>query len=146
MKYTILFVFAALAMSLVLLACSSSKNNNSDNAALERKGMESSIDVKALSQQWKHVKTKDSYDGIWKEIDSDNKVITFSESGEYKENKPGNDLCEGVYVLEGERVVLTHSCNKVAQTCKVVSLEAEKLVLGMQGRHGEVLYVYEKVK
>ena len=145
MKYTILFVFAALAMSIILLACSSSKNNNSDNATLERKGV-SSIDIKKLSQKWKHVKTKDSYDNIWKEIDADNKVITFAESGEYTENKPGNDLCEGTYALEGENVVMNHSCNKVALTSKVLSLEKEKLVLGMQGRHVEVVYVYERVK
>ena len=145
MKYTIVFVFAALAMSLILLACSSSKNNNLDSTTLERKGV-SSIDVKTLSQKWKHVKTKDSYDNIWKEIDADNKVIAFTESGEYTENKPGNDICTGTYTLAGENVLMNHSCNKVEMTSKVVSLEKEKLVLGKQGRHGEVLYVYERVR
>lgn len=147
MKYTILFVFAALAMSIILLACSSSKNNNAAKENLERKGVESSIDVKALSKSWKHIKTKDSYDDIWKDIDSDNKTITFTDNGEYKENKPGNEPCEGGYTLEGEQnIVLTHSCNKVALTYKIVELEKEKLVLGKQGRHGEVLYVYELLK
>lgn len=143
MKYTILFVLAAFAMSILLIACSGTKKNNDENA---RKGTVSSINVKQLSKKWKHIKTKDSYDGIWKDVDSDNKIISFTKDGKYSENNPGNPLCEGGYTTEGENVILTHSCNKVALTCKVVSLEKKKLVLSMLGRHGEVFYVYERTK
>lgn len=144
MKYTILFVLVALVMSLVFIACSSNKNNTSDANA--RKGEVSNINVKHLSRKWKHVKTKDSYDGVWKEVESDNKIITFSKDGKYTELKPGNDLCDGGYTLQGENVVLTHSCNKVALTCKVVSLSKKELTLSQQGRHGEVFYTYVKTK
>jgi len=145
MKYTILFVITALAMSLIFIACSSSKNNNTDDSSA-RKGEVSSINVKHLSRKWKHVKTKDSYDGIWKEVESDNKIITFSTDGKYTELKPGNDLCTGGYTAQGGTVVVTHSCNTAALTYKVASLSKSDLVLTMQGRHGDVFYVYERTK
>ncbi len=144
MKYTILFVLAALAMSIILLACSSSKNNADGGNA--RKANPSNINTKLLSKKWKHIKTKDSYNGEWSDVDSDNKVIAFGKDGSYSENKPGNNECTGGYELEGDHVVLTHSCNKVSLKCKVVELEKKKLVLSQMGRHGEVLYVYERIK
>lgn len=145
MKYTILFVIAALAMSLIFIACSSSKNNNSDDSSA-RKGEISSINVEQLSNKWKHVKTKDSYDNIWKEVESDHKIISFTEDGKYTELKPGNDLCEGTYTAKEESVVVNHSCNQVALTYKVESLNKTDLVLSIQGRHGPVFYVYEETK
>jgi len=132
-------------MSLILLACSSSKNNTSDETKA-RKGNVTSINVKRLAKKWKHVKTKDSYDGIWKTVDSENKIISFTRDGKYSENRPGNPACEGGYTMEGDNVILTHSCNKVALTCKVVELEKKKLTMSMLGRHGEVFYVYERTK
>ena len=144
MKYTILFVLVALVMSIVFIACSSSKNNTDEASA--RKGEASNINVKHLSRKWKHVKTKDSYDGIWKEVTSDHKIITFSKDGKYTELKPGNDLCEGGYTTQGENVVLTHSCNKETLTCRVASLSKKELTLCQRGRHGEVFYVYQKIR
>ena len=137
------FVFAAFVMSILLIACS--KKNADDTKA--RKGNVSSINVKRLAKKWKHVKTKDSYDGIWKDMDTaDSKVISFTRDGKYSENRHGNPLCKGGYTMEGDNVILTHSCNKVALTCKVVELEKKKLTMSMMGRHGEVFYVYERTK
>lgn len=142
MKYTILFVFAALIMSIILLACS---KKNADNTKA-REGNVSSINVKHLAKKWKHVRTKDSYDGIWKDMDSDSRIISFTRDGKYSENRPGNATCEGGYTMEGDHVILSHSCNKVSLTCKVVALEKKKLTMSMMGRHGEVFYVYETTK
>lgn len=132
-------------MSIVFIACSSSKNNNIDDSSA-RKGEISSINVKDLSRKWKHIKTKDSYDNIWKEVESDNKIISFTADGKYTELKPGNDLCEGTYTSQAESVIVNHSCNKVALTYKVENLSSTDLVLSIQGRHGSVFYVYEQTK
>lgn len=153
MKYTILFVFAALAMSIVLLACSSSKNNNSTTTAEDgtevaaRKAVKSDINKKRLCHKWKLVRMKDNYDGEWRQMDESQKTISFSKSGDYTETTKENPPCTGTYTTLGKMdMEVNHSCNRVALPCRVAELEKKKLVISMMGRHGEVLYEYTRTK
>ncbi len=146
MKYTILFVMAAFALS-ALWACSGSKNkvttDVNEDGTVQKKV---SYSPKLLSSKWKEVRRKDTYDGKWVDITEDNKVIEFGANGDYSEKHPGNDAATGTYRLEGDQVTTEHSGNNAPLTYKITYLDKKKLTLAIQGRHGKVFYDYVKVK
>ncbi len=146
MKYTIIFVLAAFLLSLVW-ACSANKNQVTttvDEDGVARKAV--TISTKLLTRKWKQTRTKDSYDGVWKDIESENKVIEFSEDGTYTENKPGNDTYKGTYRVNGNELTIEHSGNQVPLTYKVYFLDKKKMTLTIQGRHGKVFQDFVKTK
>ncbi len=146
MKY--FAILAAIGMGLFIIACSSKKNGtDSKNPDGSNAKKATSISTKALSKKWKQVKSKDSYNNIWNDIDEENRrVILFDKEGSYTEINPGNEPCKGTYTTEGNQVIVEHSCNKVPLTYIVESLEKNSLTLSILGRHGKVFHVYEKVK
>ncbi len=146
MKYTILFVLAAFSLSLIW-ACSGSKNT--ETTTVDEDGKERKVTVysqKLLSNKWKEVRTKDTYDGIWKDIESDHKIIEFTSDGKYSEDKPGNPTHKGSYTLVNDQLTIEHSGNKVPLVYSIQSLDKKNLTLATQGRHGAVHKKYERIK
>lgn len=150
MKYTIAFVVAALIMSAALLSCRGGKKNSTPQSyeAIQRVGLESVVDLDLLTaKKWKLVRIKDSYDDIWKDVETEASVISFNAEGGYAEDKPGNPTHKGTFSLQGEKgMEIVHSGNEATLEYRVDFLEKEKLVLAIQGRHGDVFHVYEAIK
>ncbi len=146
MKYTIFFVLAAFGLSL-LWACSGNKNKVTttvDEDGQARKTVQ--ISTKLLTNKWKHVRSKDSYDGEWREIAEDNRVIEFSDGGRYIEERPGNPTHQGTYTLTNDQLIVEHSGNNMPLKYKVYFIDKKKMTLTIQGRHGKVFQDYVKVK
>ncbi len=153
MKYFLIGLTISLIILFVATSCSSKKNAVSEEDTITRKGVPAEeqaiveIKTKYLNKKWRHVKTKDNYDGEWKDVPSEEaKVIEFTGKNEYYEYQKGEKSCEGTYRIEKDNILTNHSCNKVELSHKVRALDKNSLTLGMRGRHGEVLYVYEKIK
>jgi hypothetical protein len=153
MKY--LLTIALFACALLIGACNGSRLSTEETELKEsveatakeaaaKKGEQ--MESPKILGDWKEVRSKDSYnDGDWQNMERE-KVISFSKKNNaYTEKDKENDACHGFYSLIGMTLVLEHSCNNARLTYEVVEATDEKLVLGIQGRHGQVLYEFVKI-
>ncbi|MGB1218046.1 MAG: hypothetical protein ACPG5P_09225 [Saprospiraceae bacterium] len=153
MKYLVFAILAIGITSIVLISCKSTKNTDTtkvgEETAKEVTGTEGEVkerkklEIKGIYGTWRLMRINDAYTGKWQDY-MESKVITIREDRVYTEKTTDNPLCEGKYEAQEENMLaVTHSCNKAVLMYKVVSTKDNKLILGIQGRHGMVQYEYK---
>ncbi len=102
--------------------------------------------IAELAGMWELRQLKDNYDGIWKDAREHKKMIALTDKGGYQEDNDGNRDCRGSFTREGDTISISNSCNRSILKYRVHEVTNDKLVLAIQGRHGDVLYEYKKIE
>lgn len=131
----------------VMLSSFSCKTQQSKQSASNDVAEKTVATGNGLEGRWLLVRSKDNYDNIWKDASESRQTIEFFPDGKYVEKDKSNGPCNGTYRKEAENALaITHSCNTAELRYGIDDVSAEKLVLSIRGRHGAVLYEYERAR
>ncbi len=143
MKYLTFIAIFLVALS----TADGCKNKNDDSDNLDPANARMVQSTKHLDGTWIISTMMDPYVGEKQKVVDNRKRITLGKNGSYTETTPGSDqVCKGEYKLIEGYLIVTHDCNKAELKYRVIESEKKKLTLGIQGRHGEVVYEHEPSK
>lgn len=127
---------------LVLWSCKTQKKEVEKTANIT-----TTSDRPLIEGKWHLVRSMDNYNKTWAAQTESEMYVSLKAGGIYSEKDKWNPLCSGTYrVIAKEKLIVNKECNKVALSYIIKEVTEDKLVLAIQGRHGDVLKEYERVK
>lgn len=141
MKSLIITVLLLLGI-LLLWSCKTQKKEVENTANLT-----SETNRPLIEGKWHLTRSMDNYNKEWTPQTESETYVSLKADGNYSEKDKWNPVCNGSYrVVAKEKLVVNKECNKVELSYTIKEVTEDKLVLAIQGRHGNVLKEYERVK